>query len=103
MSPNDPAAGGSTEKKEKKEHRGPGQPIAGLLLTPAAAGRELGLSPKTTREWITKKWLPSRQLGGRTVIVRAELERFIAGLPPVTSVDGALARLDAIARAAGRS
>jgi hypothetical protein len=78
MSPNEPAT------REKKLWRGKAKrKAAGLLLTIPGAGRELGegFSPKTVRTLIANGLLPARQLGGKTVILRRELERFVESLP----------------------
>jgi hypothetical protein len=76
----------------------------GLVLTIPGASRELGpgFSPKTVRRLIARGLLPARQLGGKTVILRRELEQFLEGLPAITSVQGAHARAALYDDAAGR-
>ena len=64
--------------------------------------RALGVSPKVARTWIARGFLPARRLGGKTVVLRRELEQWVDGLPALASVDGALARVATAARAAGR-
>jgi len=94
-----PAASPAAETRR----RGKGKPKpAGLLLTVAGAARALGVSPKAARRMIGKGLLPARSLGGRTVIIRAELEQFVARLPTVSSPEGALARATTFDHAAGR-
>jgi hypothetical protein len=65
------------------------------FYTIPAAAREFGQSPKTVRRLIGQGLLPARTLGGDTVLLKADIERFFAALPVVTSVDGALARIAA--------
>jgi excisionase family DNA binding protein len=74
----------------------------GLVLTIPRVARELGLSVKTIRRLIGDGLLPARRLGGKTIILRGELERFLANLPTITSLDRALAQASAQDRANGR-
>ncbi len=67
----------------------------------AGAAREFGQSPKTVRRLIAAGLLPARHLGSDTVLLKADLDRFLRELPTITSVDGALARITARAQAAG--
>ncbi len=75
----------------------------GLVLSIPTCARELGYSPKKTRRLIGDGLLPARRLGGKVVVLRAELERFLAELPAITTVDSALARAAAHDRGAGRA
>jgi hypothetical protein len=104
MSPNDPAVAASTEKPKQTRKKGQRKP-PGLLLSIPGTSRALGegFSPKTVRTLIAKGFLPARQLGGKTVILRRELEQFVDRLPAISSVEGALARGATHDRAAGRS
>jgi hypothetical protein len=65
------------------------------------AAREFGQSVKTVRRLVSQGLLPARQLGGHTILLKADLDRFFASLPAVTTIDGALARVVAHAQAAG--
>jgi hypothetical protein len=58
-----------------------------------AAADFLGVSPKFVRARISSSQLPSRRLGGRVIFLRAELERFLSGLPGTTA-DQILERLE---------
>jgi len=85
-----------------KKPRRPSNLPPGLVLSVPRAGRELGVSRKTIDRLISQGLLPARRLGGKTVILRRELEQFLAGLPVIATVDAALTRAAAHDRANGR-
>lgn len=68
-----------------------------VILSLPAAARELGIPVKSVRRLVAQGLLPARMLGGRPTILKRELEEYLAQLPPLTTLDGALAR--AVARA----
>jgi excisionase family DNA binding protein len=69
-----------------------------VILSIPAAARELGIPVKAVRRLVGQGLLPARMLGGRATILKRELEQYLAQLPALTTLDGALAR--AVARAA---
>ena len=78
-------------------------PGALVILSLPAAARELGIPTKAVRRLVGQGLLPARQLGGQTVILKAELTRYLDSLPALTTLDGALARAVAKAQAASAS
>jgi helix-turn-helix protein len=78
-------------------------PASGALVfyTIPRAAAEFGQSAKTVRRLIGQRLLPARKLGGTTVLLKADLDRFFAELPTVVSVDAALGLIIAQAQAAG--
>lgn len=87
---------------EPLKPRGQAIQRSGLVLTVAGVARELGLSPKTIRRLIADGLLPARTLAGKTIVLRGELQSFLANLPTITSVDAALARAMTRDRANGQ-
>lgn len=76
--------------------RPPARPPDPLLLRPSTVARLLGLSVKRVRFMLVRGEIPSRRLGGRYLVPRAELRAWLDGLPGV----GATAALRAVARSA---
>jgi len=73
-----------------------------VFFTIPAAAREFGQSTKSVRRLVSQGLLPARRLGNSVVLLKADLDRFFAALPAVTSVDGALARIAAKVQASGQ-
>jgi hypothetical protein len=84
--------------------RAPAKAVTGALVffTIPRAAAEFGQSAKRVRRLVAQGLLPARRLGGEVVLLKADLERFFAALPAVTTVDGALARIAARAQASGQ-
>lgn len=70
-------------KKQKGQGFGP-RTIDGAILDIRCGSLFLGWSEKTTRAKINRGEIPSRRLSGRIILVKAELEEWIAGLPGLT-------------------
>lgn len=51
-----------------------------VFYTVPGAAREFGQSPKTVRRLIEKGLLPARHLGGETVLLKADLDRFFSDI-----------------------
>jgi helix-turn-helix protein len=77
-------------------------PGALVFFTIPGTAREMGQPVKTIRRLVAQGLLPARMLGGRPVILKAELVRYLAELPALTTLDGALARAVAKAQAGGQ-
>ncbi len=54
-----------------------------LLLGIRESGELIGLSEKAPRSRIERGEIPARRLGGRIVVLRTELEAYVAALPRV--------------------
>jgi hypothetical protein len=59
----------------------------------------LGDTPKGTRSKIARGLIPHRRLAGRIILVRSELEQWLAALPGISAAE---AIANAQAREAGR-
>lgn len=58
--------------------------LRGRLLDVAAVADELGASEKAIRARIARGDIPARRLGrGRVIVLREELDAWLASLPPV--------------------
>ena len=64
----------------------------GLLLGVSEASALLGNSERSLRALVAQGLVPSRRLGSRVVFRRAELEKFLDGLPGVSLRDVELNR-----------
>jgi excisionase family DNA binding protein len=73
-------------KKQNGQARGRRRIDGKLILGIQEAGELLGLTEKATRARIERGEIPARRLGGRIVVLRAELEAYVAALPRVVSV-----------------
>jgi excisionase family DNA binding protein len=73
-------------KKQNGQARGRRRIDGKLILGIQEAGELLGLTEKATRARIERGEIPARRLGGRIVVLRAELEASVAALPRVVSV-----------------
>lgn len=77
---------GAPQKERIARHRGycknPGQePTLSRLLSIQDAAKELGVTTRTVYNRLDSGAIQGRKEGRRTVIERAELERYIAELP----------------------
>jgi hypothetical protein len=84
--------------------RPPAKAATGALVffTIPAAAREFDQPVKTVRRLVSQGLLPARRLGDSVILLKADLDRFFAALPVVTSVDGALAQIAARVQANGQ-
>jgi hypothetical protein len=73
-------------KKKVGQARGRRRIDGKLILGIRETGELLGLTEKATRARIERGDIPARRLGGRVVVLRTELEAFVAALPRVVSV-----------------
>lgn len=48
-----------------------------IVLTPKEIARVLEVTPETVRNWIRRKCLPGRKIGGRYLISRISFEKFL--------------------------
>lgn len=71
-----------------------------LLLRPSTVARLLSLSPKVIRRMCAAGEIPTRRLGGRTMVPRVEFESWLQQLPG-TSASEALRNLAQRALIAG--
>jgi excisionase family DNA binding protein len=59
----------------------------GEFLTITEVATLLGRSPKAVRHLVERGQLPYRKLGRRVLFLRAELEKFVEGLPGMRAAD----------------
>ena len=71
-------------KRKKGWGTGPRR-IAGEALDVRSTAALLGGSEYQTRGLIARGLIPYRRLGGRIIVLRGELETFLAGLPGITA------------------
>lgn len=74
---------GVPPKKQNGQARGRRRIDGKLLLGIRETGDALGLTEKATRARIERGEIPARRLGGRIVVLRTELEAYVAALPRV--------------------
>jgi hypothetical protein len=84
----------TADPKHKPPRRKPGtgtgpRKIAGEALDVRSTAALLGGTELQTRGLISRELIPYRRLGGRIIVLRAELEAFLAGLPGVTAAEAA--------------
>jgi hypothetical protein len=84
----------SAGPKHKPPRRKPGtgtgpRRLAGELLDVRTAAELLGATELTIRGQISRGLVPYRRLGGRIIVLRGELEKFLASLPGVTAAEAA--------------
>ena len=85
-------------KKRAGRATGPRR-LDGAVLDVDTAAAFLGDSPKGTRSKIARGLLPHRRLAGRIILIRSELEQWLAALPGVNASE---AIANAQARETGR-
>jgi hypothetical protein len=61
--------------------------LDGMLMDVSATAAYLGESEDAVRAQISRHVLPSRRWGKRVVVIRAELDQFLAQLPGVSAAE----------------